>query len=222
MMTRSQIIAYTIAKLGISEAAVTTKAGTFLDMRHSMIWNDSDWKQARVEEAVPLVAGTQDYTLGSTVEFIKVARLNGLYDLTVLADVTALQKMPSLYDANGPTIAIVPLPRTGGAVKIRVVGKPTQAGTLLIVGKAKLTALADADEPPIPGEDIALCEYVLADLYEWLRQFDTAKHYMEKAGFLLAKMKEIETVQAGEMRQIIPHVQMLEGEGGYDSLNPLG
>lgn len=223
MMTRAQIISYATAKLGISDSAASTVAGTFLDMRHSMVWNDADWRQARVQEAVAVTAGTQDYALGATVEFIKAARWEGRYDVPILSDATALAKMPGLYDQAGPVVGVIPLARSSGVAQIRIVGIPQQAGTLLVLGKKKLTALGTNDEPPIPGEDMVLCEFVLADLYEWLRQFSKAQHYLQKAGILLQKMRELESTQAAEVHQVIPYTQQLDGDAcGPDSLNPLG
>lgn len=223
-MTRAEIISYVTAKLGITDSAAQTQAGTFLDMRHGMIWNDADWRQARYQQSLAVTAGTQDYTLDVSFEFPKVARWDGAYDVPIINDVTALTKNPTGYDTSGPVLGIIPLARTAaGACQIRLLQVPTVNGTLLVIGKKKLTTLASGDTPPIPGEDMALCEFVMGDLYEWLRQFDKATHFFTKGGFLLEKMKELETAQAGELRQIIPHVQMLEGEGTYyDSMRPLG
>lgn len=223
MMTRAQIITYATTKLGITDSAASTAAGTFLDMRHSMIWNDADWRQARVQEAVSIVAGTQDYALGSTFEFIKAARWDGRYEVPVVADQTAITKMPDLYDRAGPLVGVIPLARSSGVAQIRVIGVPQHAGTLLVIGKKKATALGTDDEPPLAGEDMVLCEFVLADLYEWLRQFSKAQHYLGKAGILLQKMRELESTQAAEMHQVIPYTQQLDGDAfGPDSRNPLG
>lgn len=223
-MTRTEIIAYCTAKLGITDSAAQTQAALFLDMRDQMIWNDADWKHARVQQSLAVSAGVQDYALNSTVEFIKVARWNGAYDVPVLNDVTALTKMPTLYDTSGAVVAIVPLARDAtGIAQIRIIGVPTQAGTLLIIGKKKWTVLAGSDTPKIPGGDMALCEFVMGDLYEWLRQMDKAATFFAKGGILIEKMKELETAQAGELRQIIPTVQLLDGEDSqYDSYRPLG
>jgi hypothetical protein len=64
----------------------------------------------------------------------------------------------------------------------------------------------------------------MGDLYEWLRQFSKAEWYFKKAAILLEKMKDIETVQASEVRRIIPFVDTLDGEygAGADSYRPLG
>ncbi|PAW75172.1 MAG: hypothetical protein B9S38_02480 [Verrucomicrobiia bacterium Tous-C4TDCM] len=222
-MTRAEIISYCLAKIAVNDATSQAVAAQFFDARHATIWNDSDWRQARWQQNLTIVAGTQDYQLAPEFEFVKVARWDGAYDVPLLNDTTALMRNPAGYDTSGPITALIPLARTGaGVCQIRCVQNPTQNGTLLIIGKKKITALASGDTPPIPGEDVALCEFVTGDLYEWLRQFDTAAYFFQKGGIQLDKMREMETAQAGELRQIIPYTQELEGGSLYDSMRPLG
>jgi hypothetical protein len=222
-MTRAEIITYCLAKLGITDSTATEQAGRFLDARHSMIWNDEDWRQTRYQETVAVAAGTQDVTLGANCEFVKACRWADSFELLPMNDVNALQLNAAGYDASGPVLAFVQLGKdTSGNVIVRLMQKPTEAKNLLVLGKRKVLALGTSDTPPIPGEDMALCEFVMGDLYEWLRQLNKAAYFFQKAGILLQKMKEIERQQAGEICRIIPYQQILEGSAGPDSYNPLG
>jgi len=222
-MTRTEIIAYVLAKLGISDATATAQAGTFLDARHSMIWNDEDWRQTRYQETIAVPAGTQDVTLGANCEFVRACRWAESQELLPLNDVNALQLNPVGYDASGPVLGFVQLGKdTSGNVIVRLMQKPTEAKNLLVIGKRKVLALAGSDTPPIPGEDMVLCEFVMGDLYEWLRQLNKAQYFFQKGGILLQKMKEIERQQSAEIVRIVPYVQQLSGDVGADSYNPLG
>jgi hypothetical protein len=222
-MTRAEIITYCTSKLGITDTAAQTQAALFIDQRHGTIWNEEDWRQTRYQETIAVAAGTQDVTVGANCEFVKACRWAEAYELLPLSDASALALNPPGYDASGPVLGFVPLGKnSGGQVQIRLMQKPAESKNLLVLGKRKVLALGVSDTPPIPGEAECLCEFVMGDLYEWLRQFDKAQYFLSKAAILLQKMKDIETAQAGEVRRIIPTVQVLDGEGSYDSLRPLG
>lgn len=222
-MTRAEIISYCTAKLGLTDSSATTVAGTFLDARHAMIWNEELWRQTRYQETVSVAAGTQDITLGANCEFVTACRWAGLHELMPMSDQSALSLDPAGYDATGAVLGFVPLGKTSaGLAQIRLMRKPAQDQTLLVLGKRKLLALGSGDTPPIPGEDMTLIEFVMGDLYEWLRQLSKAQYFYQKGGILLQKMKEIETAQTAEIRRIIPTEQVLDGAYGQDSYRPLG
>ena len=223
-MTRAEIITYCTAKLGITDATATAQAGTFLDARHAMVWNEELWRQTRYQESVSVAAGTQDVTLGANCEFVTACRWAGAYELMPLSDASAMALDPAGYDASGAVHGFVPLGKnSSGYAQIRLMRIPTEAKTLLVIGKRKLLALAAGDTPPIPGEDIALAEFVMGDLYEWLRQLSKAQYFFAKGAAMLGKMKEIEVAQTAEIRRIVPTEQQLDGyTGGGDSFNPLG
>lgn len=222
-MTRAEIISYCTAKLGVTDATATTQAGTFLDARHAMIWNEELWRQTRYQESIACPAGTQDVTLGANCEFVTACRWAGSHELMPLSDASALSLDPAGYDGSGAVLGFVPLGKTsGGLAQIRLMRTPTEAKTLLVLGKRKLLALGTNDTPPIPGEDMALIEFVMGDLYEWLRQLSKAQYFFAKGAAMLGKMKEIETAQTAEIRRIIPMEQQLDGEPSGDSFNPLG
>ncbi len=223
-MTRAESIAYCTGKLGITDAAATTKAASFYDARWSMLWNEENWRQTRYQQTVACGAGTQDITLHANFEFVTACRWAGAYELMPTNDAVALASNPVGYDTSGPVLGFIPLGKdTNGAVQIRLLQVPTEAKNLLVLGKRKVLALSNSDTPPIPGADQALNEFVMGDLYEWLRQLNKATHFFQKGGILLQKMKEIEIEQAAEIRRIIPTEQILEGGFfGGDSFNPLG
>ena len=223
-MTRTEIINYCTAKLGITDATAAAQAGTFLDARHAMIWNEELWRQTRYQEAISVAAGTQDVTLGANCEFVTACRWAGTYELMPMSDGAALSLDPAGYDGSGAVLGFVPLGKNAsGLAQIRLMRIPTETKPLLVLGKRKLLALAAGDTPPIPGEDMALIEFVMGDLYEWLRQLSKAQYFFAKGAAMLGKMKEIETAQTAEIRRIIPSEQQLDGyTGGGDSFNPLG
>lgn len=222
-MTIDEIVIYTTNKLGMTDTTARTMAGSFLDARHSMIWNAANWKQARYQETVAVAAGTQDVTLQTACDFVTACRWADVYELLPMSDGSALALNPAGYDVSGPVLGFVPLGKPDGIhVQIRLMQKPTEAKNLLVIGKAKVTAYTTGQTPCIPGEEQALCDFIMGDLYEWLRQFGKAQYYHDRAQKLLDQMIEIETAQAAEIRRIVPMVQQLESAWGGDSLNPLG
>lgn len=231
-MTLAEIKTYTTSKLGLTDATALAQAELFAKARWRTIWHEADWKQARYQESVSVGAGTQDITLNAKFDTVKACRWAGQNELGSVNDVAAMQLDPIGYDASGTPVAWIPLGKTapGGVLQIRLVRKPDVAGTLLVIGKRKpielTTGTADADnvqEVPIPGGSECLCEFVMGDLYEWLRQFSKAEWYFKKAAICLEKMKEIETAQASELRRIIPYSEDREGEtAAVDSFRPLG
>jgi hypothetical protein len=230
-MTLAEIKTYTTSKLGITDSTALSQAELFAKARWRMIWHEADWRHARYQETVAVSAGTQDVSLNARFDLVKACRWAGQNEIMALADTSALALDPIGYDATGTPMAFIPLGKTSaGVLQIRLLRAPSVAGNLLAIGKRKpielTTGSPDTDnvaEVPIAGGSECLCEFVMGDLYEWLRQFSKAEWYFKKAGILLEKMKEIETAQTSEMRRIIPHVQVLDGESaGFDSFRPLG
>lgn len=220
-MTRAEIITYCTTKLGLTDSNTQTIAATFVDARHAMLWNEENWRQARYQETVAVTAGVQDITLGANCEFVTAARWAERYELLPTSGAAALAQNAAGYDSAGPVLGFEPLGKTSaGLARIRLLQIPTESKNLLVIGKRKVLALGSNDTPPIPGEDQALTEFVMADLYEWLRQPSKASYFLNKAGILVAKMKEIETQQSGEIRRVIPTEQVLDGSGNYpDSMS---
>lgn len=211
-MTKGQIKAYCTAKLGITDATALAIAGTFVDARWQMIWNNADWRQARYQQTLAVSAGTQDVELDANFELPKAYRWGGDTELLPLNDVNALALNPAGYDAAGPVNGVVPLGKnSSGVFVLRLVSIPTETKNLFVIGKRKCVALSsDSDSPLIPGVDECLCAYVMGDLYQWIRQFTKAREFFTEANALLQKMVEIEMAQTAEIRRIIPVEQILE------------
>jgi hypothetical protein len=211
MMTRDQIASYCTSKLGITDSAAVTIAGTFAQNRYRLLWNEELWPQTRLQQSLSVTAGTQDYALDSNFEFPTAYRWDGFSEVLPISDIAALSNNPPGYDTQGPIAAVVQLPRVAGVCQIRLVSIPTKSSTLLVIGKRKVVDIAASDEPAIPGADQCLLEFVMADLCEWLRQYGSAERYLAKAGILLEKMKDMHRAQAGEIRRVIPTEQLLDG-----------
>jgi hypothetical protein len=205
-MTLAQIKTFCTTKLGITDAAANTVAGTFASARWKMIWDAQPWRQTRWQQQVTVPAGTQDITLDSQFELVTAARWKGSDELLAVSDVSAFSQNPAGYDQSGPPLGFAQLARdTSGNVRIRLFQIPTEEQPLLVLGKRKCTELtADSDVPLIPGIDPCLCAFVMGDLYQWIRQFSKAEICFGEANALLAKMVEIETAQTSEVRRIIP------------------
>lgn len=221
-MTLAEIKAYTTGKLGITDSSALAQAELFTKARWRMLWNESLWRQTRYQATVAVTAGTQDVTLDSNFEFVTAARWAESYELTSVSDLSALSMNPSGYDTSGPVLAFVPLARdSSGNCVIRLMQTPQESKNLLVLGKRKCVELSAAgDSPSIPGADQVLCELVMGDLYEWMRQLSKAQVFFQKAAVLLERMKEIETAQASEIRRIIPMEQELDNSFP-DSSRPL-
>ncbi len=221
-MTRAEIIAYATAQLGITDSAAVTQAGTILDRWWAVIWNAFPWRQTRNSQALAVSANTQDYALSSDFDAVKVCRWAGRNEVLPTTDEAELATDPAGYDAGGSVERFVILPRSSNVMQLRLVRIPQESGTLLVIGKKKLVVLAGGDTPPIPGADMALCEFVLGDLYRWIRQHQTAEAYFAKGRELLTAMGEIEVQQSGAIHRIVPQEQVLGGGGMIDSSRPLG
>jgi hypothetical protein len=219
-MTLDEIVTYTSSKLGITHAAARAQARLFAQMRHRMLWNEQNFRQTRHQATVPVNAGTQDVTLPAEFEFVTGCRWAGRYELLGVSDLGALAANPGGYDAAGPVLAFVPLGKdAAGNAIIRLMQVPQSAGALLVIGKRKCVELVNGtDSPLIPGEDQVLCEFVMADLYEWLRQFGKAQAFLQRAAILLQKMVEIETQQTAEVRRLIPIEQQMDDDTSGDWL----
>lgn len=232
-MTLAEIKTYTTSKLGITDSAALAMAELFAKQRWRVIWNEYDWRIARYSETKAISANsTDDITLDQHFDTIKAVRWAETYDLEAISDISALQLDPMGYSQIGQPVAFIRVGKPAGNTNptIRLLKYPSTAGNILVIGKRKAIELStSADDVdnctivPIPGGAECLCEFVMADLCEWLRQYDAATRYMQKAGILLDKMKEIESAQSTEIRRIVPYVQQLEDvDGRFDSLRPLG
>jgi hypothetical protein len=213
-MTLAEIKTFTTSKLGITDAAALAQAELFVKHRWRMLWNTALWRQTRWQATVSVAAGTQDVTLPTEFDFVTAMRWAGQQELVGVSDLSALASDPAGYDQSGPVLAFIPLAKdTDGNCVVRLLQKPKETKSLLVIGKRKCVELsASTDSPLIPGADQVLCEAVMGDLYEWIRQLSKAQVFFSKATTLIEKMKEIETAQASEIRRIIPIEQQLDAD----------
>lgn len=213
-MTLAEIKAFTTGKLGIADATALAQAELFTKHRWRLLWNDELWRQTRWQATLAVVAGTQDITLPDEFEFVTAARWADNIELLGISDQSALATNPAGYDQSGAVLAFVPIAKDAdGNARIRLMQTPRESKNLLVLGKRKCVELVNpADTPLIPGADQVLCEYVMGDLYEWLRQLNKANVFFNKGNALLLKMKEIETAQTSEIRRIIPTEQVLDDD----------
>lgn len=220
-MTLAEIKNFCSTKLGMTDTATKTVAGTFANARWKMIWNAQPWRQSRWQASITVPAGQQDVALGTEFEFVTAARWKGNNELQPISDLTAFSLNPAGYDQAGTPLGFAQIGKTtGGLVQIRLFQIPTETQTLLVIGKRKcIELMIDTDTPLIPGIDECLQAFVMGDLYQWIRQFSKAQTCYEEANLLLAKMVEIETAQTSEVRRIIPTVEAISGDGGYAGPN---
>jgi hypothetical protein len=205
-MTLGELKTFCTTKLGITDTAAKSVAGTFANARWKMIWDAQPWRQTRWQATISVPAGTQDVTLGTEFEFVTACRWKGQNELLPISDQAAFSINPAGYDQSGTPLGFAQIGKTtGGLVQIRLFQIPTETQNLLVLGKRKCIELtADSDTPLIPGIDPCLQAFVMGDLYQWIRQFSKAQVHYEEANALLAKMVEIETAQTSEIRRIIP------------------
>lgn len=214
-MTITEIATYTTAKLGINDATTLALAKSYARARWAMLWNAASWRQSRMQENISVTAGTQDVTLNGNLEFATAARWAGNTELQAMHDLNALAVNPSGYDQTGTVAAFAQLPKdSSGNAVLRLFAIPASAQTLLVIGKAKVPALGDADSPTLIGADECLCAFTMGDLYQWQRQLAKAQVFFQEGTALLAKMQEIETGQAADNRRIIPTEQVLDDDQG--------
>jgi hypothetical protein len=189
------------------------QAKTFAQLRWKMIWDDTNWRQARHEVEATIAANTEEVTLPAEVETVIMARIDGNREIFPTTDLVAMSSDPSGIGSPGMTLAFSNYAKdSAGNARVRLHRPLDQARTILFVCKRKCVELVnDSDTPLISGIDQCLIAFVMGDLYEWVRQMGKAQlKYQEGIG-LLGKMQEIETQQSGRIVRIIP----MDG-GEYD------
>lgn len=213
-MNLGQYKDFCAAKLGLSDSLTKAQAGEFAKARWRMLWDSAMWRQTRHADTVSVAAAVQEVTLPEEFELVHAARWNGDRLLTPMLDLSALARNPGAYDTVGPVASFIPVARSPeGRARIRLNQAPQTAGVLFVIGKRKCVDLVnDYDTPLIPGVDNCLIAYVMADLYQWMRQFGKAQLFQQEGDGLLKVMTDLETAQTSELRVITPHIQMLEDD----------
>ena len=115
---------------------------------------------------------------------------------------------PKLFSDTGKVANFIVLSNTStGEAKIRLLRKPKEAKTLLVLGKLKITELTDNDSPLINGIDNSLLSFVEGDMLEHLRQYQKAQIKFQEASAQLMIVKDLETHQSASDTRIIPQVE---------------
>jgi len=103
--------------------------------------------------------------------------------------------------------------------RIRLLETPKEDTRLVILAKRTVAPLrADGDETAFDGLDLPLEAFVLADVYEWLRQTGDANEKRSEAVALVEHLKRAEFYQEAQQQRLVPHVWGSE-VGEYDSLH---
>lgn len=217
-MTLDDIKTFTTGTVGMTDATTAAQAEMFIKNRWRMLWNVANWRQARVQDTVSVSQGVQDVTLPATFDLVTAVRLAGQGELTGLHDAANFHADPNGYDQIGSPMTFSPLPKTAGGLSVIRLGRvPSAAGTLLVIGKTKCPELDSGSASPlITGADQVLCEYVIGDLYRWIRQFGKAAACYQNAQILTQTMLDLETKQSAEICRIIPMEQQLGSEFGFN------
>lgn len=115
---------------------------------------------------------------------------------------------PTLFNDSGAVVNFLVLPKTSsGQAQIRLLRKPSESKSLLILGKLKVVALADSDSPKINGIDNVLLAMVEGDMLEHTRQYAKAQIKFQEAMNHLNIAKDLEKHQSASVTRIIPEVR---------------
>ena len=205
-MTKSSIAQFVADKLQKSDSDSLTLLKSFVDRRYEMIWDSALWRETLGTTSYSVAVDTTEVTLNSTVKFPVAAAWDD-QEIAPTNYETVFMVNPDLFNDSGTPVSYGVLPNdSSGNAKIRLIRKPDEAKTLLVLGKLKITALGDSDSPKINGVDNALLAYVEADMLEHLRQYGKAQAKINEAGAQMALMRDLETSQSAKISKLIPEV----------------
>jgi hypothetical protein len=191
------------------------QAKKFVRLRWKMIWDNANWRQARIEHTATYPAGTETVTLPTGVEFVLAMRIAGDRELLPSQDLVQMMIDPAGRGKTGTTLAFSPMAKdSSGAARVRLHRALEQEQELFFICKAKCPELvADSDTPLIPGVDQCLIALALGDMYRGpQRSIPKAEHCYAEAQGHLNQMKDVEKVQTAEIVQLVPLVE----SGGYN------
>lgn len=206
-MNLLEIATYAAQIVGMTDDVTIEQARTFTRARWGMIWDAANWRQAQMEVAGSVPAGTEDVLLPADVELVLAVRARGNAELLPDTAQAQMSVDPAGFGQSGETWAFSAGPRdaTTGQARIRLHRAPARDTALLLLCKRKCPALlADTDSPLIPGAGETLSAFVQADLLRWTRQYTKASEMMGEARELLTNMRAMETQQAAGIVRIVP------------------
>lgn len=215
-MTKAEIADFVCGKMEKTDAESIARCQSFIERRYEMIWNNSLWQESLVAVTIPVEAESAEVTLDSSIEFPVAARIGG-QELLPVDYQTVFQVDAEWFDRTGVTVGFVILPKDSeGNMRIRLLEAPGRDVSLNILGKKKLTPLAnETDTPLLTGVENCLISFVEADMLEYCRQYGKAQSKLMEAGAHLQGMKNIEQQQSAKVSRIIP---LTSGEWNTDSL----
>jgi len=206
-MTKTEIAQFVGDKLQKTDGASLTMMKSFVDRRYEMIWNSALWREALGTSTYTVAIDTENVTLDATVDFPVSARWDDK-EIVPMDYGAVFQIDPTLFNDSGAVVNFIVLPKTAaGQCQIRLLRKPSESKSLLVLGKLKITALNDSDSPKINGIDNVLVSMVEGDMLEHTRQYNKAQIKFNEAMNQLNISKDLEKHQSASITRIIPEVR---------------
>lgn len=223
-MKKAAIAQFVANKMQKSDSATLDIIKNFVDRRYEMIWDTTLWRQTLATTTYTVAVDTEDLTLNSTVDFPVSARWNDL-EIIPMDYQAVFQVDPTLFNDSGSVTNFLVLPRdSSGNSRIKLLRKPNEEKSLLVLGKQKITAdgntwttssststdvlpqMADTGEPVINGIENALLAFVEGDTLEHMRQYGKAQIKFQEASGQLTVARDLDNHQAARVSSIVPHI----------------
>ena len=223
-MKKAAIAPFVANKMQKSDSATLDIIKNFVDRRYEMIWDTTLWRQTLATTTYTVAVDTEDLTLNSTVDFPVSARWNDL-EIIPMDYQAVFQIDPTLFNDSGSVTNFIVLPRdSSGNSRIKLLRKPNEEKSLLVLGKQKITAdgntwttssststdvlpqMADTGEPVINGIENALLAFVEGDTLEHMRQYGKAQIKFQEASGQLTVARDLDNHQAARVSSIVPHI----------------
>lgn len=223
-MKKAAIAQFVANKMQKSDSATLDIIKNFVDRRYEMIWDTTLWRQTLATTTYTVAVDTEDLTLNSTVDFPVSARWNDL-EIIPMDYQAVFQVDPTLFNDSGSVTNFIVLPRdSSGNSRIKLLRKPNEEKSLLVLGKQKITAdgntwttssststdvlpqMADTGEPVINGIENALLAFVEGDTLEHMRQYGKAQIKFQEASGQLTVARDLDNHQAARVSSIVPHI----------------
>ena len=223
-MKKAAIAQFVANKMQKSDSATLDIIKNFVDRRYEMIWDTTLWRQTLATTTYTVAVDTDDLTLNSTVDFPVSARWNDL-EIIPMDYQAVFQIDPTLFNDSGSVTNFIVLPRdSSGNSRIKLLRKPNEEKSLLVLGKQKITAdgntwttssststdvlpqMADTGEPVINGIENALLAFVEGDTLEHMRQYGKAQIKFQEASGQLTVARDLDNHQAARVSSIVPHI----------------
>ena len=206
-LTKSNLAQFIADKLQKTDQGSLNLIKSFIDRRYEMIWNSAIWRESLGTTSYSVSADTEEVTLNAAVQFPIAASWDD-EEITPIDYSAVFRTDPKLFSETGKVANFIVLPNdSSGQAKIRLLRKPKEAKTLLVLGKTFVNVLGDDGRPEINGVDNALLCFVEGDMLEHLRQYQKAQIKFQEASAQLMIVKDMETHQSASDTRIIPQVE---------------